>query len=273
MMGKSVWLLFPLFILFIFTIGCTSSKRSSRGSGDGLSISPGDSCEGQEKPDHASWKLDKSGDPIVVSSDGGSVCQWKCDLGYKANSDGNGCVIKEEVTAFSVANLVTHPTHSTQKGIKTRSLTLSLTATDVSHWAVTTDSRFQPKSITDPVSAHLPAGTTWNAGNPGASENYNLDAGVAEGPVTLYLWVADENGDVKRGVRESEPFTLDLTAPVITSVASPPGNKLVAGESSAPFNLTVTGITGPEAKYEYCFGTGCSNFTTASGVPAPTLFL
>ena len=75
MMGKSAWVLFAL---FIFVIGCTSSKRSS----SRQNSSSIDSCEGQEKPDRAFWELNESGEPIVVSSDGVRTCQWKCDSDY-----------------------------------------------------------------------------------------------------------------------------------------------------------------------------------------------
>ena len=208
-------------------------------------------------PDHANWKIPEEPDHY-------GNCAWSCGTGYKKNIQGTACVIKEEVTTFSVKNLIPHPNRSNLSGLKSRDLVLEIAATDVSHWYVTPDPSFAPKSTTDP------AGKTWQTGDPTGDQNYRLPSGSApEGQVTLYLWVADSAGLVKKAVKESDPFTLDVTPPDFSAVALPPGDKLVAGESNAPFNLTVTGVDA-YSKYEHCFGQNCRQFNLISGVSSPT---
>ena len=205
---------------------------------------------------NAVWSLAES-TPLAVSA---HTCRWDCKRGYEENLQGTDCVKEEEITTFNIKGLASHPDGISPKGSGSRTLVLEIVATGVTHWHVTPDASFTPNSITDPASV------SWNQSDPTGDQDYTLVAdSVSEGSVTLYLWIAGGTGTVKQAVTESDPFTLDMTAPTLSSVAIPSDTaKLVVGESNAHFNLSVSDAD--VTKYEYCFGQNCSDFEVIPNV-------
>ena len=244
--------------LCVFLQACTSSdsesKRVSR------SKSKATVCQGEEKPDDSSWKKPIEGGDVNAS------CKWECDEGHKANTQGSACIVQEEVTRFRVKNLVSHPDGANLEGFSSRDLVVEIDSVGVSQWYVTSDSKFRPKSPTDP------AGIKWRKGNPQGNQNYKLLGNVPEGEVTLYLWMVDEEGVVNKNVTASETFTLDVSPPTLSSIRLPASDKLVAGEENALFGLTVSGVD-TYSKYEYCFGKNCNSLTVLPREVDPSAIL
>ena len=191
-------------------------------------------------PSNANWD---SGPGLALES----ACSWACDTGYKKNTGGTLCESGESVTSFEISSLTS--LGSGNKATSSRSLTLSISATDVSKWYVTHDSSatYDDKSDISTWSGTKPTGYTLPSSGPGA---------VSDGDVTLYLWVAGLDGKVKTSRTASATFTFDTTGPVIT-INNKPSSK--DGSASASLSASATdAISRGGLDYTYCTTTGVS---------------
>ena len=209
-------------------------------------------CPDDKKPTNNSKWSSETG---LTSADN-CAGAWVCETGYKANEENTDCL--DGIQTFNVKGLVSKPDSTGEKGSKSRDLVLEIVAKDVTKWFVTHDGSLAPVDTTDTSSI------IWVTGNPTGDQNYSLPEGVIEGAVALFLWVAYADGSLKS--KTSGLFTLDVTAPTLSSVAVPTDpTKLVVGELSAPFNLNVSDVDA-YSKYEYCFGQNCNSFNTIASV-------
>ena len=192
-----------------------------------------------------------------------SQCDWICHDGYTKDSDGENCVLKvPSVTSVTITGL--ESIDGGKEGTNSRSLTVSISATNVSHYYLThiapgtNSGQFTPAGKVGDASAK--EGTrTWSSATPSP---YALPQSLSDGEHKLYLWVANVEKDIIGSATASGAFTLDTTAPALALGTTHPLEK-DKGTTATFSILNTTDET--IVSYTYCVGTsGCtldSHFT------------
>ena len=133
-------------------------------------------------------------DYATFTSHGGTSatgCTFTCNVGY--GTVGRSCTPKTPAVASVTITGLT-PIDGSKKGTSSRSLTVSISATNVSHYYLThiaPGSTFTPKGITGQGATE--GKRTWSSAT---LSSYALPPSLSDGEHKLYLWVANVEKDI-----------------------------------------------------------------------------